>query len=69
MLLSFVGKNSERPIGFFLDKCLWPFMIQGYLVNWELERQIWDYCFGKDVLKVCDSSSCSQTSNDDCSMK
>lgn len=25
---------------------------QGYLVNWDIERQVWDYLFGKDALKV-----------------
>ncbi|KAK3098322.1 hypothetical protein FSP39_018389 [Pinctada imbricata] len=30
---------------------LLPFQ-KGYLVNWEIERQVWDYMFGKDFLKV-----------------
>ena len=28
------------------------FSFQGFLVNWEIEKQVWDYMFGKDVLKV-----------------
>ncbi|XP_014782503.1 actin-related protein 6 [Octopus bimaculoides] len=30
---------------------LLPFQ-KGYLVNWEIEKQVWDYLFSKDVLKV-----------------
>lgn len=30
---------------------LLPFQ-KGYIVNWEIEKQVWDYLFGKDVLKV-----------------
>ncbi|XP_060072850.1 actin-related protein 6-like isoform X1 [Ylistrum balloti] len=25
---------------------------KGYLVNWDIERQVWDYMFGKDFLKA-----------------
>ena len=33
------------------------FSFQGFLVNWEIEKQVWDYMFGKDVLKVSFSFS------------
>ena len=29
-----------------------PFQ-KGFLVNWDVEKQIWDYMFGKEVMKVC----------------
>ena len=32
------------------------FSFQGFLVNWEIEKQVWDYMFGKDVLKVSQRS-------------
>nr|XP_022293675.1 actin-related protein 6-like [Crassostrea virginica] len=46
-------------IGDQIDDCkdlsglyyLLPFQ-KGYLVNWDIERQVWDYLFGKDALKV-----------------
>uniref|UniRef100_A0A8W8MKS3 Actin-related protein 6 n=2 Tax=Magallana gigas TaxID=29159 RepID=A0A8W8MKS3_MAGGI len=46
-------------IGDQIDDCkdlsglyyLLPFQ-KGYLVNWDIERQVWDYIFGKDALKV-----------------
>ena len=28
-----------------------PFQ-KGFLVNWDIEKQIWDYIFGKEVMKV-----------------
>lgn len=28
-----------------------PFQ-KGFLVNWDVEKQIWDYMFGKEVMKV-----------------
>ena len=28
-----------------------PFQ-KGVLVNWDVEKQIWDYIFGKEVMKV-----------------
>lgn len=28
-----------------------PFF-QGYLVNWDIERQVWDHMFGADCCKV-----------------
>ena len=34
------------------------FHLQGYLVNWEIEKQVWEYMFGKDVLKVCGNQWC-----------
>ena len=30
---------------------LLPFQ-KGFLLNWDVQRQIWDYIFGKDVLNV-----------------
>ena len=28
-----------------------PFQ-KGFLVNWDVEKQVWDYMFGKEVMKV-----------------
>ena len=28
------------------------FSCQGYLVNWDIERQVWDHLFGKERLAV-----------------
>jgi len=28
-----------------------PFQ-KGFLVNWDVEKQVWDYVFGKEVMKV-----------------
>ena len=36
----------------YLELCNVWFFFQGFLVNWEIEKQVWDYMFGKDVLKV-----------------
>ncbi|KAK8757328.1 hypothetical protein V5799_005040, partial [Amblyomma americanum] len=30
----------------------------GYLVNWEVEKQIWDYMFGKDVFNCQFEETC-----------
>ncbi|KAK3578879.1 hypothetical protein CHS0354_010239 [Potamilus streckersoni] len=46
-------------IGDQIDECkdlsglyyLLPFQ-KGYLVNWEVEKQVWDHMFGKDMLQV-----------------
>lgn len=26
---------------------------QGYLVNWDVQRKVWDHLFGKEMFKVC----------------
>ena len=26
--------------------------LQGYLVNWDVQRQVWDHTFGKDVMNL-----------------
>lgn len=31
---------------------------QGLLVNWEVERTIWDYTFGRDVFNVDSTNTC-----------
>ena len=28
-----------------------PFQ-KGFLVNWDVEKQVWDYMFGEEVMKV-----------------
>jgi len=43
-----------------------PFQ-KGYLLNWDVQRQIWDHVFGKDVLNVSHkqsikASACNQLS-------
>ncbi|XP_052811955.1 actin-related protein 6-like [Mya arenaria] len=51
-------------IGDQIDECkdlsglyyLLPFQ-KGYMVNWEIEKQVWDYMFGKENLKVDFSES------------
>ena len=54
--------KSERRKSFIsnqLDSCkdcsslfyLLPFQ-KGYLLNWDVQRQIWDYLFSKEVLNV-----------------
>ena len=30
---------------------LW-FCPQGYLVNWDVQRKVWDHLFGKELMKV-----------------
>ena len=27
-------------------------LFQGYLVNWEIEKQVWDYVYGKNCMNV-----------------
>lgn len=27
-------------------------LIQGYLVNWDVQRKVWDHLFGKEMFKV-----------------
>ncbi|KAK8761008.1 hypothetical protein V5799_027727 [Amblyomma americanum] len=60
--------KSERRRQFIadqLDDCkdmsglfyLLPFQ-KGYLVNWEVEKQIWDYMFGKDVFNCQFEETC-----------
>lgn len=29
-------------------------IFQGLLLNWTVEKQVWDYVFGKDAMKVQD---------------
>ena len=33
----------------FID--VWS-IFQGYLVNWEVQKTVWDYVFGKDVFGI-----------------
>ncbi|XP_058961262.1 actin-related protein 6-like [Pocillopora verrucosa] len=57
----FKAKSERRKlfIGDQLEECkdysglfyLLPFQ-KGFLVNWDVEKQIWDYMFGKEVMKV-----------------
>lgn len=57
----FKAKSERRKlfIGDQLDECkdysglfyVVPFQ-KGFLVNWDVEKQIWDYMFGKEVMKV-----------------
>ena len=28
------------------------FLFQGYLVSWDIERQVWDHMFGKECCRV-----------------
>ncbi|KAM7298367.1 actin-related protein 6 [Ixodes scapularis] len=60
--------KSERRrqfVGDQLDDCkdmsslfyLLPFQ-KGYLVNWDIEKQVWDYMFGKDVFNVKYEDTC-----------
>lgn len=60
--------KSERQrsfIGDQIDDCkdvsglfyILPFQ-KGYLVNWDVEKQVWDYTFGRDVFKVEFSETC-----------
>lgn len=57
----FKAKSERRKlfIGDQLEECkdysglfyVMPFQ-KGFLVNWDVEKQIWDYLFGKEVMKV-----------------
>ena len=57
----FKAKSERRKlfIGDQLEECkdysglfyVMPFQ-KGFLVNWDVEKQIWDYMFGKEVMKV-----------------
>ncbi|XP_015748134.1 PREDICTED: actin-related protein 6-like [Acropora digitifera] len=57
----FKAKSERRKlfIGDQLEECkdysglfyVMPFQ-KGFLVNWDIEKQIWDYMFGKEVMKV-----------------
>lgn len=57
----FKAKSERRKlfIGDQLEECkdysglfyVMPFQ-KGFLVNWDIEKQIWDYIFGKEVMKV-----------------
>ncbi|KFM71067.1 Actin-related protein 6, partial [Stegodyphus mimosarum] len=60
--------KSERRrqfIGNQLDECkdfsglyyTYPFQ-RGYIVNWEVEKQVWDYIFGNDVYNVDFKETC-----------
>eukprot|EP00075_Anas_platyrhynchos_P021866 XP_027311119.1 actin-related protein 6 [Anas platyrhynchos] len=40
--------TSDRPLGPLLHP---PFQ-KGYLVNWDVQRQVWDYLFGKEMYQV-----------------
>lgn len=33
------------------------FQLQGYLVNWDIQKTVWDYLFGKDVFNVNHSNT------------
>ena len=33
--------------------CNWFLLLQGYLVNWDVQRKVWDHLFGKEMFKVC----------------
>lgn len=35
-----------------LQVVIFYFIVQGFLLNWGVEKQIWDYVFGKDAMKV-----------------
>ena len=41
--------------------CLYMFIlwcccyVQGYLVNWDVQRKVWDHLFGKEMFKVMSS--------------
>lgn len=32
-------------------------LLQGYLVNWDIQKTVWDYVFGKDVFNVNHSNT------------
>ena len=65
----FKAKSERRKlfIGDQLEECkdfsglfyVMPFQ-KGFLVNWDVEKQIWDYMFGKEVMKV----TCPRNSNE-----
>lgn len=29
------------------------YVLKGYLVNWDVERQVWEHMFGKNGIQVC----------------
>ncbi|XP_071941751.1 actin-related protein 6-like [Antedon mediterranea] len=53
------SERRKQFIGSQIDDCkdlsslyyVLPFQ-KGYLVNWDVQRQVWDYVFGKDVMNV-----------------
>ena len=47
----FIGDQVEECKDFSGLFYVLPFQ-KGYLVNWDVEKQIWDYMFGKDVMQV-----------------
>ncbi|XP_013779892.1 actin-related protein 6-like [Limulus polyphemus] len=58
--------ERRRPfIGDQIDDCkdisglfyILPFQ-KGYLVNWEVEKQVWDYTFGQDVFNIDFGETC-----------
>lgn len=48
---NFIGDQIEECKDLSGVYYLLPFQ-KGYLVNWDTQRQVWDYVFGTDVLKV-----------------
>lgn len=40
-------KQNQRLVVIF------PLFSQGYLVNWDVQRKVWDHLFGKEMFKVC----------------
>lgn len=43
---------------FLMDFFFPPEFLQGYLVNWDVQRQVWDYLFGKEMYQVRPSFVC-----------
>lgn len=43
---------DEISILSIMPNCEVDCCLQGYLVNWEIERQVWDHIFGKERLNV-----------------
>lgn len=38
---------------------------QGYLVNWDVQRQVWDYLFGKEMYQVTKTLKIQKSINTD----
>ena len=36
----------------FIHFCLCNCLLQGYLVNWDVQRQVWEHMFGKEVMNL-----------------
>ena len=47
----FIGDQLEECKDYSGLFYVMPFQ-KGVLVNWDVEKQIWDYIFGKEVMKV-----------------